>query len=155
MKRQSRNTPSTLSPSFHLHLGADSLLKKLLFEVNDSPTQVASGSKRSHNSIDSSDSESESDVEPIPIASVLDKLDGKRSALKFHQYKAALERDGIAYACSVGDFDREFYVKRIGMAEGAVGPFLRGVKRMLDTSRKAAKRAKHNNDGKENEGASA
>jgi hypothetical protein len=67
-----------------------------------------------------------------------------------------LERDGIAYACSVGDFDQEFYVKKIGMAEGTVGPFLRGVKKMLDASRKAAKRAKHNGDGyKENQGVSA
>jgi hypothetical protein len=91
-------------------------------------------------------------LEPIPIASVLDRLDGKQSALNFCQYKAALERDGIAYACSVGDFDREFYVKKIGMAEGAVAPFLRGAKKMLDVSRKAAKRAKHN---KENQGTSA
>lgn len=152
-KRQSRNTPNTPNtPSFHLHLGADSPLKTLFSNANDSPTRI--GSKRSHNSIYSSDSESESDSEPIPIASVLDKLDGKRSALNFHQYKAALERDGIAYACSVGDFDRDFYVKKIGMAEGAVGPFLRGVKKMLDASKRAAKRAKHSGDSrKENNGA--
>lgn len=150
IKRQSRNTPST--PSFHLHLRADSPLKTLFSDTNDSPTRI--GSKRSHDSIDDSNSELESDSEPISIASVLDKLDGKQSALKFCQYKAALEWDGIAYACSVGDFDQEFYVKKIGMAEGAVGPFLRGVKKMLDVSRKAAKRSRHNGDGQENRGAS-
>jgi hypothetical protein len=47
-------------------------------------------------------------------------------------------------------------VKKIGMAEGAIAPFLHGAKNMLDVSRRAAKRAKHNGDhNKETQGTSA
>jgi hypothetical protein len=50
-------------------------------------------------------------------------LDNKYSKLKFLQYKTALEEKGIVYAEGVTEFPKEYFIK-LGMPEGAMGPFL-------------------------------
>lgn len=67
-------------------------------------------------------------------------------ALNYPQYRDALQKEGIAYTNAVGEFERDFYVKDIGMAKGAVGEFVRAAKVSL---RKGKKRARV--DDKENQ----
>ena len=59
-----------------------------------------------------------------------------------------LKAHGVVYAESVGSFEKGYYIG-LGMAEGAVRPFLTGVKKTLKLKRKKTKRAKH--EDKENE----
>ena len=75
---------------------------------------------------DSSDSESES----LTISEILDNLHQQLPKLNLPQYKQILADCGIAYVECVSNFDREYYIE-LGMAEGAVGPFLKGVDKAL------------------------
>jgi len=70
------------------------------------------------------------------------RLNNKYPLLGLPQYLPALKAQGIVYAESVGSFEKEYYV-RLGMAEGAVGPFLMGVKKALKSKKKEKKRAKY------------
>ena len=58
-------------------------------------------------------------------------------ALNYLQYEGALQKEGIAYTNSVGEFERDFYVNDIGMAKGAIGAFVRAAK---SAGRKGKKR---------------
>jgi hypothetical protein len=69
------------------------------------------------------------------------RLNNKYPLLGLPQYLSTLKAQGIVYAESVGSFDKEYYVG-LGMAEGAVGPFLTGVKKALKL-KKETKRAKY------------
>jgi hypothetical protein len=69
-------------------------------------------------------------------------LNNKYPLLGLPQYLPTLKAHGIVYAESVGSFEKGYYVE-LGMAEGAVGPFLTGVKKALKLKRKKTKRAKH------------
>jgi hypothetical protein len=102
---------------------------------------------------DDDDDNSASDIEPLPIKPILDKLHKLMPASNFPQYLDSLESHGIHYARSVLDFDQDYFVKRIGMADGVVGEFLRSVKRTVDKQQKerikSRKQARHTE--KENE----
>ena len=54
-----------------------------------------------------------------------------------------LEEKGIVYVESTFDFDRKFYID-LGLAEGAVGPFLGGVKKALAREKREKKWARLN-----------
>jgi len=93
---------------------------------------------------DSSDSESES----LTVSEILDDLHQRLPKLKLPQYKQILEDHGISYAECVSDFNQEYYIE-LGMAEGAVGPFLKGINRALQCEKRGRKKAKAD---KENQG---
>jgi hypothetical protein len=57
-------------------------------------------------------------------------------------YLPILKAQGIVYAESVSGFEKGYYVG-LGMAEGAVGPFLVGVKKALKSEKKEKKRTKY------------
>ncbi|KAJ7264707.1 hypothetical protein C8J57DRAFT_1331706 [Mycena rebaudengoi] len=109
--------------------------------------------KRGHDEVAGNhDSDSDSDDEPsaIPIRTVLADLDKKMPDLEILQYEDALRGKKIVYAQTVADFERDYYVKTIGMADGAVGSFLKHARKLVGKQRKDRKRAKLNTD-KENE----
>jgi hypothetical protein len=59
-----------------------------------------------------------------------------------------LANKGIIYAESALDFEKDFYLE-LGIAEGAIGPFMKGIGRSLHREKKERKRAKV--DDKENQ----
>ena len=79
--------------------------------------------------------------ESLPLAEVLIDLDKKYPKLNLLQYESTLEEQGIIYAESVTEFPKEYFIG-LGMSEGAVGPFLRGVKKALHREKREAKQAK-------------
>ena len=141
-ERSSRSKLSPTSPAIHIHLDSNTL--KSTPKGNSSPnteyrkSSTHSKQKRFHPSDDDSD-DSASDIEPITIRNVLENLHKVMPASNFLQYLDALESHGIHYARSVLDFDRDYFVKTIKMADGAVGEFTRSVER---TVRKQAREIK-------------
>jgi hypothetical protein len=90
----------------------------------------------------SSASESSLDgEESLSLADVVTCLDKKYPQLALLQYLPILKDQGIVYADSVGSFEKDYYIG-LGMPEGAVGPFLSGVKKALKSERKK-KRSKY------------
>jgi len=51
--------------------------------------------------------------------------------LEFQQYKLSLNAKGIIYAQSILDFNREYFTQSIGMADRAVGDFIRYTRKVL------------------------
>lgn len=87
-------------------------------------------------------------VESLTISDVLDELHDRYPKLDFPQYADILADKGIVYAESVVDFDKDFYLE-LGISEGAIGPFMKGIHRALHREKKEKKRAKL--DNKENQ----
>jgi hypothetical protein len=56
-----------------------------------------------------------------------------------------LEEQGIVYAESVSDFDCDYFIN-LGMAEGAIGPFLKGVNKALRREKNKRKKARVNRE---------
>jgi len=77
---------------------------------------------------DSSSDDMES--ESLPLADILADLDMKYPKLCYPQYESILEEHGVVYAGSVAKVSWEFF-RGLGMAEGAIGPFLPGTKKAL------------------------
>ena len=73
--------------------------------------------------------------ESLPLTDVVAHLDRKYPKLALPQYLPILKVQGIVYAESVGGFEKDYYVG-LGMADGAIGPFLAGVKKALKSERK-------------------
>ncbi|KAF8811481.1 hypothetical protein BYT27DRAFT_7277025 [Phlegmacium glaucopus] len=91
----------------------------------------------------------DTDSESLTISDILTELHVKYPKLNFPQYKVVLANNGIVYTESVIDFDKDFYLD-LGIAEGAIGPFMKGISRALHRERKEKKRAKLGD--KENQG---
>jgi hypothetical protein len=64
------------------------------------------------------------------------------------QYLPLLQKQGIISANTVSDFKKEFYVE-LGITEGAVGPFMSGVKKALEHEKREKKRAHKENISRE------
>jgi len=60
------------------------------------------------------------------------------------QYLPLLKKCGIVYADTVNDFKKEFYLE-LGIPEGAVGPFMSGVKKALKCEKREKKQARKEN----------
>lgn len=71
-------------------------------------------------------------------------MDVRYPKLDFPQYEGVLADRGIVYAESAVDFERDFYLE-LGIAEGAIGPFMTGIGRALYREKKEKKRAKFDN----------
>ncbi|KAJ3968326.1 hypothetical protein EV361DRAFT_805826, partial [Lentinula raphanica] len=116
----------------------------------------ASGNKRSRSCSPDSvhpldDSDSDSDTEAASIDEVIACLHKKMPALDYAQYQPALRRQGIVYAKLVADFDRQFFANDIGMAQGAVGEFIRTAKSIVTKGKgRAVKKVRIDYTEKEN-----
>lgn len=93
----------------------------------------------------SSDDGTES--ESLTISDILAELHVKYPKLNFPQYEDALANRGIVYAESTMYFEKDFYLE-LEIAEGAIGPLMKGISRALHHEKKGKKRAKF--DDKEN-----
>ncbi|KJA13537.1 hypothetical protein HYPSUDRAFT_151502 [Hypholoma sublateritium FD-334 SS-4] len=107
------------------------------------PSYPASGLKHTISFSSNNDTNSES----LSISNILEELHMKYPKLNFPQYEDVLAEHGILYAESVSDFDKDFYLN-LGVAEGTISPFLKGVGKALHCEKKERKRAK--TDNKEN-----
>lgn len=85
--------------------------------------------------------DSDSDGEALSLSDVLDQLHRKFPKLNLLQYLPTLKQHGIVYAETISDFDKDFYTG-LGMAEGAVGRFMSGVKKILGHEKRAKKRVR-------------
>jgi len=94
-----------------------------------------------------SDSGEDSDAKSLLLSLILNDLDVKFPKLNLPQYMPLLEEKGIVYVESVFDFDRKYYID-LGLAEGAVGPFLGGVKKALACEKREKKQAKLNKENR-------
>jgi hypothetical protein len=88
------------------------------------------------------------DSESLTISDVLAELHVRYPKLNFPQYEDVLADKGIVYAESVGDFNRDFYLK-LGISEGAIGSFVKGIDRALYCEKMGKKCVKLND--KENQ----
>lgn len=137
--------PKTTGPPIHVHITNTPLGSN----GRNLPTTPSRPSRRIKRQLSSPpESSSDSEEESLLLADVVARLDRKYPQLVLPQYLPVLKDHGIVYAESVGGFENEYYIG-LGMAEGAVRPFLDGVKRTLKMGRKEKKRAKYL--GKENE----
>jgi len=142
-----RSSTKAEAPAIHVHINnplADSNASNIdLDSVGDKR-----GIKRRVSQTLSSSDESDSETESLLVISVLDKLDVKYPKLNFPQYATSLAKEGIVYARSVPNFSRDYY-RELGMAAGAVGPFLEGIGKALTQEKKARKIARR--EEKENQ----
>ncbi|KAJ7939021.1 hypothetical protein B0H13DRAFT_1851190 [Mycena leptocephala] len=135
-QRKQKTSPTT---EVHVHYGNEQ-------------AEAQGGRKRGHEEVaghnvsDSDDDEQSS----IPIRQILTELHEKMPDLDILQYEDALRAKKIVYAQTVADFDRDYFINSIGMADGVVGPFMRHAKRSLKKDKKDKKRARQGGD-KENE----
>ena len=114
----------SLGPAIHIHNHFATPTDPLR-----SQPALPHGSKRKHSpSPDSSSDDTES--ESLPLVNVLADLDMKYPKLHYPQYESVLEERGLVYAEGVAEFSWEFF-RELGMAEGAIGPFLKGMKKAL------------------------
>lgn len=132
----------TDAPPIHVHINNGPLSNSHTTNNSPSPTR---GLKRLNSS--TSDSSEDSNAESLSLSLILDHLDVKFPKLNLPQYMPLLEEKGIVYVESVFDFDRKYYID-LGLAEGAVGPFLGGVKKALAREKREKKRAKVNKENR-------
>lgn len=135
-------TKATLGPAIHVH-------NHFANPVNPDgirPTPSHRSKRARSPTPDSSDVSTDS--ESLPLTEVLADLNTKYPKLHFDQYEAILEEHGIVYVESVSEFMKGFFVG-LGMAEGAVGPFLKGTRKALLREKRDRKLARV--DHKENE----
>lgn len=92
-------------------------------------------------STDSDESDEEFFLPYPDIATVLADLHKSYPAFNFPSYEAALKGKGIMYANSAVDFDRDYYQK-LGLADGAIGPFLAYCKKVVKRVRKTSRKKK-------------
>ncbi|TCD62547.1 hypothetical protein EIP91_006752 [Steccherinum ochraceum] len=79
----------------------------------------------------------DSDGGVTPISDILHALHRKMPASNFPQYEQKLKDEGIDYACNAVGLDSAFFASTVGMKKGAIGPFLRELRK--GAAKKAAK----------------
>jgi hypothetical protein len=89
-------------------------------------------------------SDSDEDEDPTSISAVLSSLHARYPALNYLQYEATLRQHGICYAINVSSLDSDFFINRVGMAEGAIGIFMDQARKQIkmEAQRKARRRIK-------------
>jgi hypothetical protein len=89
-------------------------------------------------------SDSDDDDDPISISTILSSLHATYPALNYPQYADTLRLRGICYAVNVSGLDNDFFIYKVGMAEGAIRIFLDQAKRQIEKEKrnKARRRMK-------------
>lgn len=126
-------------PPIHIHINNTPVSDA---DINCTTGPSTQGLKHSHSTISNAEStDSDSDEEALPLSEVLGQLHRKFPQLNLPQYMPLLEKEGIFYAETVAEFDKEFYIS-LGMSEGAASPFMAGVKKILRCEKKEKKWAR-------------
>ncbi|KAJ7077933.1 hypothetical protein C8R44DRAFT_910695 [Mycena epipterygia] len=145
-ERNARGRGQAALPPIHVHVGGSA--ERTLRDVDTNiPTS------RKHAREESSDDESDDDIDALKIEDVLQELHQRYPALNYLQYAEALKAKGIIYANSALDFDNLYYKDNVGMADGAIGNFVKRARKMVKDAKKrnGKKRAKTSEDNdKEN-----
>ncbi|KAJ7089961.1 hypothetical protein C8R44DRAFT_648573, partial [Mycena epipterygia] len=132
-----RGQPAMLP--IHIHVGGSG---NALREVD---TNADASRKRTREAY-SDDSDSDDDSS-LTIQDVLQDLNNMFPALNYPQYSEALTSKGIIYASSALDFDKTYYKETVGMADGAIGTFVKRVRKMVKgEKRNGRKRARESAD---------
>ncbi|KAJ6624469.1 hypothetical protein B0H10DRAFT_2006118 [Mycena sp. CBHHK59/15] len=101
-----------------------------LLTLRDVDTNIPTSRKHAH------EESSDDDNDVLTIADVLQELHKKFPALDYPQYADALKEKGIIYATSVLDFDNLYYKDNVGMADGAIGQFVKRMGKMVKAAKK-------------------
>ncbi|KAJ7699528.1 hypothetical protein B0H17DRAFT_1158147 [Mycena rosella] len=133
--RGSRNRAQPSLPPIHVHVGGSD---RALREVDGNIPGPAS-SKRPREDASDEDSSDDDTVE-LHIVDVLQELHQKFPALNYAK--------GIVYASSVLEFDKTYYKENVGMADGAIGKFIKKAGKMVKAVKKrnGKKRARVSDD---------
>ncbi|KAJ7646216.1 hypothetical protein B0H17DRAFT_1148129 [Mycena rosella] len=99
---------------------------------------------------ESSDDDSDNDEDALTIVDVLRELNKKYPALDYLQYSPALENKGIVYASSALAFDHAYDKDNVGMADGAIGAFIKKAGKMIRASKKRNGKKRARTDVPEN-----
>ncbi|KAJ7709051.1 hypothetical protein B0H17DRAFT_916406 [Mycena rosella] len=118
-------------PPIHVHVGSGS--EHTLHDIN--PNLPTSRTKRARE-VSSDSSSDDDDDDALTITDVLQELDKKYPALQYLQYSPALAAKGIVYASSALGFDHAYYKDNVGMADGAIGAFVKRVGKMVRAAKK-------------------
>lgn len=132
---------STAAPTIHVHLPesiqltATSILQGIDNTVGRSPLQLSAYA-----------SDSDENDKPISILQILSSLHATYLVLNYLQYEDTLQERRICYAINISGLDHDFFVNRVGMAEGAVGLFLDQATKHI--KQKMQGKARHKMKGK-------
>ncbi|KAJ7676418.1 hypothetical protein B0H17DRAFT_1139856 [Mycena rosella] len=126
--REERNTRGRGQPTLPL-----STSTRALHPVDDNTVK---SKKRPHADLSSDEADSDDD-DTLLISDVLRELQAKFPALDYLQYANVLQAQGIVYASSALDFDHAYYKATVGMADGAIGMFIKKAKKMVKDTKKA------------------
>jgi len=107
----------TAVPAIHVHLPES--IKLTTASILQGIDNTVGGSQISAYASDSDENDN-----PISISQILSSLHATYPALNYLQYEDTLRERGICYAINIGGLDSDFFVNKVGMAEGAVGLFL-------------------------------
>ncbi|KAJ7687118.1 hypothetical protein B0H17DRAFT_1302112 [Mycena rosella] len=130
-ERIARGRGQAALPPIHVHVGSGS--EHTLHDIN--PNLPTSRTKRARE-VSSDSSSSDDDDDALTITDVLQELDKKYPALQYLQYSPALAAKGIFYASSALGFDHAYYKDNVGMADGAIGAFVKRVGKMVRAAKK-------------------
>ncbi|KAK7020912.1 hypothetical protein R3P38DRAFT_3272015 [Favolaschia claudopus] len=131
-ERSKNRKKGNAAPEFHLHMPAT--MAGIFGDVSNAQPAP----KRGRDTEDS-DNDSDDDTPAVSISDVLSVLHKKMPDLNYPQYEASLR----------GGFDRDFYVKEIGMVKGAVQEFIKVAKKVAKGKGKKRARVESEHD-KEN-----
>ncbi|KAJ7687052.1 hypothetical protein B0H17DRAFT_1125737 [Mycena rosella] len=130
-ERIARGRGQAALPPIHVHVGSGS--EHTLHDIN--PNLPTSRTKRARE-VSSDSSSDDDDDDALTITDVLQELDKKYPALQYLQYSPALAAKGIVYASSALGFDHAYYKDNVGMADGAIGAFVKRVGKMVRAAKK-------------------
>ncbi|KAJ6523070.1 hypothetical protein DFH09DRAFT_1096840 [Mycena vulgaris] len=97
-------------------------------------TNISTAHKHVHEETSEDDSDDGEDA--LMIADVLRELNNMFPALNYLQYSDVLAAQGIIYASSAMNFDKAYYKENVGMADGAIGQFIKQVGKMVKAAKK-------------------
>ncbi|KAJ7456408.1 hypothetical protein B0H11DRAFT_1739317 [Mycena galericulata] len=128
-ERNARGHVQASLPPIHVHVGGGAE-----HALRDIDTHLPTSRKRGHE--ESSDDDSDDSDDALTIVEVLQELHKKYPALNYLQYSPALEAKGIIYASSALGFDHAYYKDNVGMADGAIGAFVKRAGKMVRAVKK-------------------
>ncbi|KAF8987202.1 hypothetical protein BDQ17DRAFT_1218387, partial [Cyathus striatus] len=131
-----------MSPEIHVHIDSS------ILSPQQGNTDSLDGSlsrqnmgKRGRTNDYSDDSGSDSELDAIPIDSLIDFLHKRVPDFDFPKYRTALKENSIFYVHSALDFEKTFYIGDVHMPIAAAGEFLRGAKSLVAKEERKARHA--------------
>ncbi|KAJ7699777.1 hypothetical protein B0H16DRAFT_1903145 [Mycena metata] len=115
----SRGCAQAALPPIHVHVGGANRA------LHDTTDNVPRPTSFKHPREATSSSESSDEVDTLCVSDVLNTLHEKFPDLAYPQYASALRQKGIVDASSVLKFEKDYFKENVGMADGAIGKFIK------------------------------